>query len=852
VVVLLACVTVPALTGTDASAKVTAAPVVPQVSVDDAGLVQASNGDPTLTFDVTLSQPTTEAVTVDYVTTQDWQATDVPGEAIGVTSPQNTSGQFVSLPQQVLTFPKNKTEETVTVQTLPWVPSTYPQWFTVVLSNPIGATLEDAYGTGTLLPASTSPGFSVGIGDTSIREPATGSETADLTVSFSEPAPKKFTLSAATASPATADYTPTTTSVSVKAGATSALVPVTVLANPANRSSATIGVDVSTSLGTVDRRVGSLEVRGDGTAVSRPGRNGGPPRIALLGDSITSNYTDFIKPVLEAEGYAVMEDGIAGSGLLDANECQGQRATAIVATQDPDVTVFDNGGNYGFFPECYPGITQSALFAAWNAAAVKDTDILTSKGGSVYWLIGPDFPSPGYGTAAPTLFGDYLAIAADTRNVYAIDAWAPFGGATENLALRAYDDVHLNVAGDQLMTSIIVSSIPASAPSAPTSMSAVAGRAAATVSWGVPASNGSPITSYTVSAFNVSTWQWGPIVSTPGVALTSSGSVSVSGLVDGDIYLFAMTATNKMGTGPEAIDWSAVVPTDVPDAPTDVVATPGSGSASVSWTSPSPNGSPITGYTVTATDWTNPINGGQTVSGPSGPLTVPGLTDGDEYTFTVTATNANGTGAASVASAPAMPTTVPDAPTDVVATPGDQAVTVGWTNPSANGSPITGYTVTATDWTNPANGGQTVSGPSGPLTVSGLTNGDEYTFTVTATNANGTGAASQPSAGVSLSTVPDAPTEVLAAPDADDDPGVLLVYFYPGFDEGSAVSGYTVTITDQSNPDDPNNGLTVGGPAGPITVTGLTSGDTYSFTVTATNGVGTGSASLPSDGVASP
>ncbi len=66
--------------------------------------------------------------------------------------------------------------------------------------------------------------------------------------------------------------------------------------------------------------------------------------------------------------------------------------------------------------------------------------------------------------------------------------------------------------------------------------------------------------------------------------------------------------------------------------------------------------------------------------------------------------------------------------------------------------------MTATDTTTPANGGQTASGASSPITVSSLTNGDSYTFTVTATNANGTGAASTPSNSVTPEPTQGAPT----------------------------------------------------------------------------------------------
>ena len=86
------------------------------------------------------------------------------------------------------------------------------------------------------------------------------------------------------------------------------------------------------------------------------------------------------------------------------------------------------------------------------------------------------------------------------------------------------------------------------------------------------------------------------------------------------------------------------------------------------------------------------------------------------------------------------PQTPPGAPTGVTAVPGNGQATVIFTAPASNGgSPITSYTVTSSP------GNISVSGGSSPITVTGLTNGTGYTFTVTATNTVGTGPASDPS-----------------------------------------------------------------------------------------------------------
>jgi sugar lactone lactonase YvrE len=93
-----------------------------------------------------------------------------------------------------------------------------------------------------------------------------------------------------------------------------------------------------------------------------------------------------------------------------------------------------------------------------------------------------------------------------------------------------------------------------------------------------------------------------------------------------------------------------------PGAPTIGQATAGDGSASVTFKAPAENGGPpITSYTVTAKDLTDPAAGGQTASGKDSPITVGGLTNGDSYTLSVTASNAGGAGPASSSSNTVMP-----------------------------------------------------------------------------------------------------------------------------------------------------------------------------------------------------
>lgn len=212
----------------------------------------------------------------------------------------------------------------------------------------------------------------------------------------------------------------------------------------------------------------------------------------------------------------------------------------------------------------------------------------------------------------------------------------------------------------------------------------------------------------------------------------------------GDNGLYPATPGYNYNTGLGSIDTAALVsaikpfvPKFAPTAPAAPSVTAANAQVTATWVAPTTGGTPITGYTVTSS------TGAHSCTWTSGPLscTVAGLTNGTSYTFTVTATNGVGTSAASAPSAAVTPATVPAKPGAPKATAGKDDASVTWTAPATNGSKITGYTVTS------STGSHSCTWTSGSLTctVSGLTAGKHYTFTVVAHNALGTSPRSTPS-----------------------------------------------------------------------------------------------------------
>ncbi len=313
------------------------------------------------------------------------------------------------------------------------------------------------------------------------------------------------------------------------------------------------------------------------------------------------------------------------------------------------------------------------------------------------------------------------------------------------------------------------------------------------------------------------------------LTVTATGEASGKGTVDVSV---------SDGPGRSAPGRGTVDMLGKPGAPTSVVAVAdrvNGGTARVRWVPPAyDGGSPITAYTV---KWRGPKADEQICT--ASPCTIPGLQDGQDYHFRVSATNAIGESPDSPEFGPVQPDTLPNPVTGVRMTGrGDGRLDIAWDKPAPKGSEITSYTVRVTDTADGQVKQVKVAAPGLKATVSGLTNNHEQSVAVRATNSLGAGpfgpAVSMQSAG----TPPAVGQPVLnpRGPGAAESSEALKISWEAVSPNGPALTTYTVYRR-------------VGGGAwaqrattSPDTRTYTDTipydGQTYTYVVTATNGAG--------------
>ena len=249
------------------------------------------------------------------------------------------------------------------------------------------------------------------------------------------------------------------------------------------------------------------------------------------------------------------------------------------------------------------------------------------------------------------------------------------------------------------------------------------------VAGGVDGMNGASTELYDASA---NTWTLAPDMPIfhigAGAVTLKDGRVMVNG--GGATYggatayptVPSFQAPSPQGGGPRAeVDAFSTVP----GLPGSVHASAGNGSAKVTWTAATPDGRPISGYTVTA----SPGGKQAKVGGTATSASVSGLTNGTRYSFTVTATNAFGDSPASAPSNAVTPS-VPPTPTPPPGGSGGNgsgggptgqtgATPTATTAPSATDTPVP-QTSVSNPPPGPPNNANRSTGGSPPLVLLGM------------------------------------------------------------------------------------------------------------------------------------
>ena len=233
------------------------------------------------------------------------------------------------------------------------------------------------------------------------------------------------------------------------------------------------------------------------------------------------------------------------------------------------------------------------------------------------------------------------------------------------------------------------------APGAPTDLAAEAnGTSRIDLAWNAPGyDGGAEITGYRIEASVDGGIVWKDLVEN---TRNSRTAYSHTGLDPATTRHYRVSAINRAGTGEPSNVAEATTDATVPDAPTGLTAeADGTDAIALAWDAPDyDGGAAVTGYRIEVSEdggssWTDLV--ADTRSGDT-EYSHTGLDPASTRHYRVSAINEIGTGAASNVAEATTDATVPDPPTNLVATASSPTqIDLAWTAPAYDGgAPVTG------------------------------------------------------------------------------------------------------------------------------------------------------------------
>jgi hypothetical protein len=545
-----------------------------------------------------------------------------------------------------------------------------------------------------------------------------------------------------------------------------------------------------------------------------------------------------------ASGIFTQGNGVAGNPRIGATVCDSQ--LVLNANEGGSNTldiISDAYCNTGYTN--FSATIQAQTYASSGVATSLVTKTLPDAPTAVFATLYPSGAATGMNVSFtyPTNVGGgidlYYVSAIDTNGIQPTvttsSSISPIhiSGLVPGTTYR-FTVYSSNSAGQSAATSSVSTLLYQNTPGAPTSVTAaltpIGNPMGVLVSFTPPVNLGGGVSSYIVFAYS------GEIMvsSAPG----PSSPVIISGLTAGTTYTYSVKATNTGGTSVASTPAPSLKYIIQPAAPTNVSA--------VLYPPINPYGIRVTfnystdaGGDTTLTYYASAVdvsqNGQATVTISSTLSTIDisdGLIIGTTYQIGVYSSNTAGQSASTLAASTLIYQTVPGAPilNSVALTPtgNPNGVLVSFT-PSVNtGGGISSYTATAYSG---ATAVRSVTGPSLSLIINGLSSGTTYTYKVIATNTSGNSAASVNVLSLTYYTKPTEPSVVSIAFDSPTTPTGVNVTFGASSDTGGGILTYVAeayyngNFVSQSLPRS----------SGTLFVTSLTPGDSYTYTIVATN-----------------